>query len=167
MNESRESELIGSIQAAHSILGIMWPKPGVPSLSDSRAFIENRVFESFRSAIKRASEVVALQDGAEFNGCILACNEAAIRLSLNHQLLSDASVDRFVNLLYLATGIAFQKANELGYPKPAWANNHSSVRSIEDLLQACRWTEAAGDVDELLGKLWHAITLATQECGAK
>lgn len=163
MSNFRESELCGMVRKLHSILGIMWPRPGVQALANARFFVPNRVFESFRSGLKRASELVLAQDGLPLHDCLQTCKETSDWLAANNQRLpEDVSVDRIVNLLYLATGIASNKLNYLGYPLPSWAEI-DSVRSVEELLKVCAWTGGGGSIDELLEKVRQAIEAEAQK----
>jgi hypothetical protein len=162
MSVSRQSELVGTLTAASSILGTMWPKPGVPSLANARDFIPGKVFESFRSAIKEASEFVTEEDGLELRDCILACNCAASKLFENHQQIADEAVDQFINLLFLTVGVAIHKLNGMSYPLPPWAENHSKVRPLKELLAVCRWQEEL-NIDVLLSNLHRTVENETQK----
>jgi hypothetical protein len=166
MSDSRQSELSGMVRKAHAILGVMWPRPGVQSLANARFFVPNKVFESFRSGLKRASELVSTQDGLALRDCLLTCKETAEWLASNHERLPEVvSVDPLVNLLYLATGIASNKLNDLGYSLPSWAES-DSVRPLEELLEVCRWTGGTGGGDELLERVRQAMEREAQNLSA-
>jgi hypothetical protein len=166
MSDSRQTELSGIVRKAHTILGVMWPRPGVPSMANARDFIPNKVFEHSRSALRRASELAMEEDGPRLRECLLACKETAEWLAANHERLPEAvSVDPFVNLLFLATGLASNKLDDLKYTLPSWAENES-LRPVEELLQVCAWTGETGTIDQLLENVRIAVETEVQNLRA-
>ena len=109
------------------------------------------------------SELTLADDGPELRECLLTCKEASEWLAANHERLAEAvSVDSFVNLLYLATGIVCNKLNDLGYAVSSWAES-DSVRSVEELLQVCDWVGGAGTMDEIMERVRQAVESEAQK----
>ena len=149
MNDQRDwnpEQLLQFLQGCHSILGIGWPKPGVPQMAGARIFIGTNPFLALEDGIRQANEefeflckLPKMQTTCEA-WCLVKALVAQLR-ALGRESQSPM-IESALNLLYLATGVLYHEiSSDLG-ATPKLVERFSRVEVLEELLRTCAWKQS-------------------------
>jgi hypothetical protein len=135
--------LLQTILKFHSILGTIWPRPGVAEMQHASIFIGTNLFKTLENGVsqidgqlKSISEVTVQNEIEPFWSVfkklfkIIATTDRGIK---------DAQVDFAVNLLYLGSGVLYHRIAEFSSKLPSVDARMTGVEGLPDLLQLCHW----------------------------
>lgn len=148
MSDQKEwspERLFEFLQGCHALLGILWPKPGVPRLPPARLFIGTKAHSALQDGIRLANgefdSFYSLPDTR------LACEvwglvkESLKQLEMLGQSSRNPNIDGAFNLLYLLTGLLYHQISlKLGVT-PTPVARFPSVEPPNELLQDCAWEQ--------------------------
>jgi hypothetical protein len=159
MKQINVQRLLGLLQGCHSILGLCWPKPGVPQMSGARIFIGTKPFFALEDGIRQTnSEFESL---SQFNNMqtARAAWHLVTRIVAQFRILGRNSeakaIDPAFNLIYLATGLLYHHVSNIFSVVPIPVQPYATVETLEKLLRDCSWQQGNDktETEEMLKSL--------------
>ena len=157
-------KILGLLQGCHSILGLCWPKPGVPQMPGSRIFIGTKPFVALEDGIRQAN--VEFASLCELPNLHTACQawrlvtEIVARFRKLGRESQVAAIDPAYNLIYLTTGVLYHHISSALSVVPEHVQPFATVEPLEKLLSDCSWKKSvAADIGtrEILESLTRAL----------
>ncbi len=155
MKTFNPNELLLKLQSCHSVLSTVWPRPGYPSLAGSGRLIHTKVFTALQNAdqelVRAFQEIQGESLDKQFEEIWHQCHQI---ISLLKQLEANClhqDIDSAFNMLYLTTGVLYQKIAETQLTRPVQDKRFSTVEDLPNLLKICGWDCSVNP--ELLGKV--------------
>ncbi|HEY3763392.1 MAG TPA: hypothetical protein VGN23_16725 [Verrucomicrobiae bacterium] len=153
-NIEKRRELLKAVWKFHSVLNIIWPKPGVPVMAGSSTFIGTGFFRSLETGIKEIDRMLisfGLDQEIQKELCDFwhVVYLLYLRLKVQKRLEKSVQVDDAINLLYLASGVLYNRIKEISFITIELAPGLSDVEDIEKLLYVCNWGQKKGAIKEI------------------
>jgi hypothetical protein len=139
------------LQGCHSILGLGWPKPGVPQIGGGRVFIGTNPFLALKDEIRQTNiefeSLYKLQSmQTTWEAWHLVTGIVSQFEVLGRQSLSSA-IDPAFNLIYLTTGVLYHHISIMFSIVPKPVQPFATVETLEKLLSDCSWKQTENNLD--------------------
>jgi len=155
--------ILGCFQAAHSVLNLAWPRPGVPGMTGASAFLGTNVLKGFRTALLKAAPAIAELPADKLRETIAAAVGESLslldRIELKTAKMPQEAFDSAINLLYFVTGAAWHLVSEHEAHVRALPGGPMNVEAFDQLCRVCRREENTDSPSE-------SVLLATRHMQA-
>jgi hypothetical protein len=153
-NDADIRQLLNSIWKLHSVLSVIWPKPGVPVMAGASTFIGTNFFKSLETGIRQIDEQLnsyGLNGETRKELCDFwhVVHLLYLRLRVQNKLEKSVRIDNAINLLYLASGVLYHRIKETSSITIELAPGLSDVEDFEKLLRVCNWARTKTTIQEI------------------
>jgi hypothetical protein len=152
--QNDSSELLVLLQSCHSIIGTAWSDPVYPELADSRIFIGTKLFISLENGAAKIDALFKERkisgSWSEYTKLWQHCYSLIRTLHILGNKSNNPNINCAFNLLFLATGVIYNKLSNDLFKCPKQDIRFSTVYDIELLMKKCLWV---GNIDKIIEKL--------------
>ena len=160
-------KILGLLQGCHSILGLAWPKPGIPQMAGASIFIGTNPFVALEDGVRQTGEEFAslykLQNMQTACEAWRLLTEIVRRFKILGRHSQSPAIDPAFNLIYLTTGVLYYHISTTFSIVPAHVQPFATVEPLEKLLSICSWKQSEDDdrtqkiMGELITKLCESL----------